>query len=261
MKNLIQKAEKLTDFMWRHNHIEDPGRQLTSYMGYEMKHFHDHAPRFKRWYEEAQGDDDYYEQISEKVEEMFKAELPFTDVMGPIYMALRSKSKGSALGQFFTPQSVCDLMAQMTISEEALKKDKAISLSEPCSGSGALLMASAKTAYKLGGKEALLKLDIHANDLDPICTGMTSLQFIYNWTINQMPVGRLVTYNGNALTEPDKLERWINITCPTSKYLHAAQHQENSADEKKSEADNKAITPSLEQQTPEPLTNQMFLRL
>ena len=230
---LLKMADNLADFMWRHNYIEDPAQQLIGYMGYELQHFHDHSPPLKHWYEETRCEDGYLSQISEKVEKMFKEVPPFTDVMGPLYMAIRSRSKGSALGQFFTPQSVCDMMAMMTIDPDLVKQDKMVKIQEPCSGSGAMLMAAAKIAYEQGGSEALSKIEIHANDLDPMCTGMTTLQFMYNWIENKMPLGRLVTYNGNALGDLNELEVWFNVSNPASKYASMEketndhQHQVN----------------------------------
>ena len=57
------------------------------------------------------------------------------DVLGNIY---EQKVSHGHNGQFFTPQSVCDLMAQITVNEDAK------SISDPACGSGRNLISAAK---------------------------------------------------------------------------------------------------------------------
>ena len=51
-----------------------------------------------------------------------EAELsPFSDVFGKTYEEIVSRQKSSAMGQFFTPESICDLTAQMTFNRTILE--------------------------------------------------------------------------------------------------------------------------------------------
>lgn len=90
-----------------------------------------------------------------------KTENRWVDPLGDFYEFLSSQSKKSALGQFFTPPSVCDLMAQLMDDKQWGK-----TVSEPCSGSGRMVLAfnqSTKGNYYV------------CQDLDPMCTKMTAI--------------------------------------------------------------------------------------
>lgn len=88
-----------------------------------------------------------------------KADDRWVDPLGDYYEFLSSSSKKSALGQFFTPPAVCDMMAIMVSDGDW---DKTIN--EPCSGSGRMVLAmnnQVKGSYYV------------CQDLDPICCKMT----------------------------------------------------------------------------------------
>lgn len=85
----------------------------------------------------------------------------WTDPLGSFYEAIAGNYKKSGLGQFFTPQSVCDLMAMMT-----LEKDFGKNINDPCCGSGRLILASHN--YAPGNYYV-------AQDLDHICVKMTCI--------------------------------------------------------------------------------------
>lgn len=86
----------------------------------------------------------------------------WADPLGEYYEALASGSKKSSFGQFFTPKSICNLMAGFVIAPNSWGK----TINEPCSGSGRLILASnqiAKGNYYV------------AQDLDAICCKMTAI--------------------------------------------------------------------------------------
>jgi len=83
------------------------------------------------------------------------------DPLGDFYEFLSSQSKKSALGQFFTPSALCDMMAKMVDDGEWGK-----TVNEPCSGSGRMVLAlnnSTKGNYYV------------CQDLDPMCAKMTAI--------------------------------------------------------------------------------------
>jgi type I restriction enzyme M protein len=90
-----------------------------------------------------------------------KTENRWIDPLGDFYEFLSSSSKKSALGQFFTPPSVCDLITMM-ISDD--NWDQIIN--EPCSGSGRMVLSmnqKTKGSYYV------------CQELDPICAKMTAI--------------------------------------------------------------------------------------
>lgn len=90
-----------------------------------------------------------------------KTDNRWVDPLGDYYEFLASSSKKSALGQFFTPPSLCDMMAIMVTGKEWGQ-----TINEPCSGSGRMVLAmnnQTKGNYYV------------CQDLDPICAKMTAI--------------------------------------------------------------------------------------
>lgn len=66
------------------------------------------------------------------------------DFLGQVYMFLNLGSQAN--GQYFTPYSVSKFMAEINFTKiESFKSNQLITLSEPCCGSGALIIAFAQT--------------------------------------------------------------------------------------------------------------------
>lgn len=64
------------------------------------------------------------------------------DVLGEFFEEHNGKFGRSARGQFFTPPSVCDIMAQLTADGKPLEDRK---INDPCVGSGRTLIALDRT--------------------------------------------------------------------------------------------------------------------
>lgn len=98
------------------------------------------------------------------------------DALGMIYEWLSSNWKRSGLGQFFTPEGVCEFMAQ------SLQPGLHESLMEPCAGSGRMVLAARRSKKVLEqerarGEDGLLLpagLTV-AVDVDPVCVKMTAV--------------------------------------------------------------------------------------
>lgn len=69
---------------------------------------------------------------------------PWQDYLGGMFMELELYSHWN--GQFFTPDSVCRMMAQMNLgnSKAEIERDGYISVNDPACGGGALLIAAAE---------------------------------------------------------------------------------------------------------------------
>jgi len=109
-----------------------------------------------------------------------------TDILGPVYHELELHSKW--VGQFFTPVNICDMMGQLMLNdglvERAIKDKGYITLDEPCTGSGAMILGFAKAlARRFEGKDFnyQTQLFVSARDIDLKCVCMTYIQLsLYN---------------------------------------------------------------------------------
>lgn len=88
----------------------------------------------------------------------------YYDVFGDIFMEYLSFGKN---GQFFTPQPICDMMAQMEFSQVENGK----SVCDPACGSGRTLLAMAKINRELW---------FFGSDIDLLCVKMTVLNLALN---------------------------------------------------------------------------------
>lgn len=84
------------------------------------------------------------------------------DPLGDYYEVLAGQYKKSRLGQFFTPKSLCDIMAHISLTGATWGKK----INDPTCGSGRLLLASNKAVQ---GNYYI------AQDLDAICCKMTAI--------------------------------------------------------------------------------------
>jgi len=102
-------------------------------------------------------------------------EYKYQDVLGQLFMEL---GFGNAKkGQFFTPYNVSKMMAEINFYdfESKLKDKDFITLSEPCCGSGGIIIAYAET-MKNHNINFQQKLFVEAIDIDELCFQMAYLQ-------------------------------------------------------------------------------------
>lgn len=92
----------------------------------------------------------------------------FYDPLGDVFMEIIAPSDAQYKGQFFTPQSICDMIAQMTYGDDL--KD-GMRVSDPACGSGRTLLAMAKLNRNL---------IFYAADVDQTCCKMTLLNMLAN---------------------------------------------------------------------------------
>ena len=89
----------------------------------------------------------------------------FYDALGDLFMECVSHGRN---GQFFTPQPICDMMAQMTYGDSIQPGQ---TVCDPACGSGRTLMALAKCQRRL---------KFYGSDNDLTCTKMAALNMIIN---------------------------------------------------------------------------------
>jgi type I restriction enzyme M protein len=97
------------------------------------------------------------------MDERITPDVAWFDALGTFYEYIASRSKKSWLGQFFTPECVCDLMTMVTAGTD---KKTGETVNDCACGSGRLLLSF--NAYHPGNR-------LLGEDLDPICAKMTAL--------------------------------------------------------------------------------------
>lgn len=97
------------------------------------------------------------------------------DFLGQVYMSLNLGS--SAKGQFFTPYHVSQFMAEMNFAEteNKLKEQEFITLSDPCCGSAGMIIAFAETMLNKGYNYQN-QLFVEVIDIDEMCFMMAYVQ-------------------------------------------------------------------------------------
>lgn len=116
------------------------------------------------------------------------------DILGTVFELLGNGSK--AMGQDFTPPSICRLMAQLI---GIPKEERVFTLNEPCCGSGAMILAYAEQ-MQLKGRNYCAELVVLAQDLDIRCVLMTYIQL----SLYGIPA---VVLHANTMTV-EEYDRW-----------------------------------------------------
>ena len=141
-------------------------------------------------------------------------ESPRSDILGSAYMELSSHGHRQWMGQFFTPECIADLAAEMTFAgtERLLEKDgsELIRVMEPAAGAGAMLLATCKAVDGHCGADVLRRFSFTAIDLDGLCAHMAAAQLLANAHIHAA-LGEVLVYHGNALTD-ERFQTVIHAT-------------------------------------------------
>ena len=103
-------------------------------------------------------------------------ENPDQDFLGQLYMELELGSHWH--GQFFTPYSICQMMAQTTMDEELVKAQVSehgyITVNDPACGAGATIVAAINRLNRLGiGQGRYL---VSGHDIDRVAAQMCYIQ-------------------------------------------------------------------------------------
>lgn len=100
----------------------------------------------------------------------------YADLLGSLYMSLNIGSK--AMGQFFTPYHMSQLMAMLVHDrpsiERAIAENGYIGVNEPTCGAGGMVIASAEAIRGLGF-DPTQHMRVTAQDIDIVCCQMTYL--------------------------------------------------------------------------------------
>ena len=116
------------------------------------------------------------------------------------------------IGQFFTPYDVARMMTMMSLQDAGalIAQNGFLTLQEPASGAGGMVLAAADTLQEQGFDPGLHML-VNTIDLSPLCFHMTFLQL----TIRGIPA---LVEHGNTLSGERFTRAWTPAT--TAFYLH-----------------------------------------
>lgn len=107
---------------------------------------------------------------------------PYTDILGPLHMEIVPRSTQAARGIFFSPESVCRTIARLTMPEPDLRRiarEKGhVTIGDPCSGAGAMILAGAWVMDQLGFPPD--KLRAECIDIDEYCCYCAYIQMTLN---------------------------------------------------------------------------------
>ncbi len=126
------------------------------------------------------------------------------DILGAIYHELRLNNEWN--GQFFTPDNICRMMAQMINPvNEFTDKEKPVMINEPTCGSGTMIIG-AIWAMQRQNIDFQHKAFFVAQDIDIRCVWMTYIQL----SLYRIPA---VVIHGNSLTT-EEWSRWYTPYAP-----------------------------------------------
>lgn len=123
-------------------------------------------------------------------------ENPEHDFLGSIFMELNLGNKSSS--QFFTPYHVCEMMAKITEEDvvSSVKEKGYITITDPCCGAGATLIAAVNEAKKQLAKENLNFQNhvlVVAQDIDETVALMCYIQLYLLGAAAYIKVGDVFT--------------------------------------------------------------------
>lgn len=178
-----------------------------------------HPARKKREEEYMRSADKYTPEelmiFSKCLREVVKAleKDPEQDFLGELFMSLDLGD--SWKGQFFTPYTVCRMMAAITYDNVLEKKDKGqkwVSVNDPACGAGALLLAFANECHSKGVNDQTKVLYV-AQDIDRLAGCMCYIQLSLMGCPGYVVIGNTILHpttsiDGRGLIPVDQGNVW-----------------------------------------------------
>jgi len=125
---------------------------------------------------------------------------PFEDILGGYYMEFALSTKGQQWnGEFHTPKTICDFMAQIVMGDSELPAEGPISVCEPACGAGAMILSMGQAC----SPEVRRRLRVTAIDINRTACDMAFI----NTTLWGIPT-RVI--HGNSLSN-EYWAAWSNI--------------------------------------------------
>lgn len=208
-RDLFARIDRLANRMTR-SYSYDAPRLMEGLVAHLYALAGGRFPLSEAWLNDPASDPKRFKVYSEEVLQIMAEQPAFTDVLGPLYMAIAGKFKRSGLGQFFTPQPLARMMAAMTLGPPSAERPRTVQ--EPACGSGVLLLANAQHYFQTYGPASVSKLAFYGIDRDPICVAMTGVQLLWQCQLHDAPLASVVLFQGDTLDDLSKAKLWMHAT-------------------------------------------------
>lgn len=215
IKKMIQAFDSITSEENKHKRFDNIlGFMLSMYYGGKDRQTQQILPKeeeiFACCYNVLNAKDvDKYKAFVDAITEACE-QLPYTDILGEFYQMVISSNDHE---QYFTPDAVCKLMAQLSISAEKIINHKGnFIINDDCCGGGRLLLAGAQRVVELQEQTKVTAKDVMlvGKDLDDRCVRITLLNMCL------FGLKGYVTC-GNTLTNKVKYRIFVDYTYPREK--------------------------------------------
>ncbi|HFZ2576818.1 TPA: N-6 DNA methylase [Pseudomonas aeruginosa] len=132
---------------------------------------------------------------------MVKESEPFTDILSMVHEEiLLTGRRGERLGQFLTPPDLANLLSELVMTDEDIRSmDKVKTLSEPCCGSGSMILAPLARMAKVD-RSKVRYVQVMLNDIDTLMCKVATLQVVASSMMHAIKFNSLMVYNCNLLT-------------------------------------------------------------
>ena len=117
-------------------------------------------------------------------------ESGYCDLLGELYMKMEISSKN--LGQFFTPYSVSKVCALLSMDKKKIERQRYITVHEPASGSGGMVVALADAMHS-EGYNPQQQLLAHCVDVDQTAAMMCYVQLTLFGIPARVTIGNTLT--------------------------------------------------------------------
>lgn len=135
------------------------------------------------------------------------------DPFGHMYQTLASRSKASKLGQFFTPETVCNMIAKMNIPKDCIEQ----LIGDPACGSGRMLLA----AHSINRMNHYV-----AQDLDKMCCKMTAINMALHCMSGIVIYGNTLSMETYSYWAVSRVEVQENMFLPKINIITKEQYEE-----------------------------------
>lgn len=136
---------------------------------------------------------------------MVKESEPFTDILSMLHEEiLLTGKRGERLGQFLTPPDLSNLVSELLMTDDDIRSmDTVKVLSEPCCGSGSMILAPLARIAKVDRSKVRF-MRVMLNDIDTLMSKAATLQVVASSMMHGIKLNRLMVFNCNLITEWSK---------------------------------------------------------
>ncbi|MFO0386348.1 MAG: class I SAM-dependent DNA methyltransferase [Flavobacteriales bacterium] len=120
----------------------------------------------------------FFEMLNVFKEAVTVKDNPYYDLFGHIYETLASSQKKSGLGQFFTPETIVEMIVHM--QTQGLETGQGKRIVDPTCGSGRMLFIA--HVYAPGNY-------VYGIDIDPLCAKMSAINMMLHGCVGEVVCG------------------------------------------------------------------------